>query len=123
MVNSQIILSKCNSLKDTQQQFDLKIYIFRLVLKHIPLNEGEHRMQRYREKQLEPPCEEEEIEEVEVVVETEQPIESEKADESQTIVDLEKKIDEKIKTDGNESDHSRSSRSRSRSKSRSASSN
>lgn len=93
----------------------------RLVVKHIPLNESEHRMQRYREKQLEPPCEEEEIEEIEEHEEPEPAIETEKVTESQEDIEVEKDTDDKGKTDGNESDHSAKSRS-SRSKSRSVSS-
>lgn len=92
------------------------------MVKHIPLNENEHRMQRYREKQLEPPCEDEEIEEIEEVEEV--VVETEKVTDSQNNTEAEKENDEKEKADGNESDHSeksRSSRSRSRSKSRSAS--
>lgn len=96
-----------------------------MVVKHIPLNESEHRMQRYREKQLEPPCEDEEIEEIEEAEDTEQLIETEKVvEESQENVEVEKETDDKEKPDGNESDHSgksRSSRSRSRSRSHSKS--
>lgn len=36
-----------------------------LVVAHRPLNEQEHKTQRYREKMLEPPCDEEEEEEEE----------------------------------------------------------
>lgn len=94
---------------------------FRLVVKHIPLNESEHRLQRYRERQLEPTCEEEEIEEIEMHEEPEQVTEIEKPTETQEDVEVEKETDEKAKADGNESDHSEKSRS-SRSKSRSVSS-
>ncbi|XP_055294950.1 RNA polymerase II-associated factor 1 homolog [Sitodiplosis mosellana] len=96
----------------------------KLVVKHVALNEGEHRLQRYREKQLEPPGEEEEIEEIEEAEETEQLMDTEKEADSQENVEVEKENDDKEKPDGNESDHSgksRSSRSRSRSRSRSAS--
>lgn len=37
----------------------------RLVVRHRPLNANEFRAQRYREKQLEPPCDEDEDEEEE----------------------------------------------------------
>ncbi|XP_031624574.1 RNA polymerase II-associated factor 1 homolog [Contarinia nasturtii] len=89
----------------------------KLVIKHVPLNASEDRMQRYREKQLEPPCEDEEIEEIEEHEITEQP-KSEKITESQEVIEVNEK------TDGNESDHSdksHSSRSRT-SRSRSPSS-
>lgn len=103
------------------------LYIHRLIVKHVPLNESEHRLQRYREKQLEPPNEDEELEEIEEHDEPEPQVEqTEQANESQENVDVEaeKKNDDKEKEDGNESDHSeksRSSRSRSRSHSRSKS--
>lgn len=93
-------------------------------MKHIPLNESEHRLQRYRERQLEPPCEEEEMEEIEEHEEPEQQTEPEPANESQENVEVEKENDDKEKNDGNESDRSeksRSSRSRSRSRSHSRS--
>lgn len=90
-------------------------------MKHIPLNESEHRLQRYRERQLEPTCEEEEIEEIEMHEEPEQVTEIEKPTETQEDVEVEKETDEKAKAGGNESDHSEKSRS-SRSKSRSVSS-
>lgn len=54
----------------------------RLIVRHRPLNANEFRMQRYREKQLEPPGEEDEDEE-----------EEEEEEEQET--QLEEKIDEK----------------------------
>lgn len=44
----------------------------RLIVRHRPLNANEFRMQRYREKQLEPPGEEDEDEEEEEEQETQQ---------------------------------------------------
>lgn len=44
----------------------------RLIVRHRPLNANEFRMQRYREKQLEPPGEEDEDEEEEEEEEEEQ---------------------------------------------------
>lgn len=82
-------------------------------------------MQCYRERQLEPPGEEEEIEEIEEHEEPEQPMESEKiTDSSQKDGDADKETDgeDKEKEDGNESDGSRKSGRTSRSRSRSVSS-
>lgn len=82
-------------------------------------------MQCYRERQLEPPCEEEEIEEIEEHEEPDQPMESEKVtDSSQKDTDADKETDgdDKEKDDGNESDGSKKSGRTSRSRSRSGSS-
>lgn len=49
----------------------------RLIVRHRPLNANEFRMQRYREKQLEPPGEEDEDEEEEEEEEEEQDIQQE----------------------------------------------
>lgn len=52
----------------------------RLIVRHRPLNANEFRMQRYREKQLEPPGEEDEDEEEEEEEEQETQQETEKND-------------------------------------------
>lgn len=53
----------------------------RLIVRHRPLNANEFKMQRYREKQLEPPGEEDEDEEEEEEEEEEEPQqEAEKAE-------------------------------------------
>lgn len=52
----------------------------RLIVRHRPLNAIEFRMQRYREKQLEPPGEDDEDEEEEEEEEQETQQEIEKAD-------------------------------------------
>lgn len=57
----------------------------RLIVRHRPLNANEFRMQRYREKQLEPPGEEDEDEEEEEE-EEEQETQQEKADEKDMAV-------------------------------------
>lgn len=58
----------------------------RLIVRHRPLNANEFRMQRFREKQLEPPCEEDEDEEEEEEEEEIQPTKSkDKDDEKGTL--------------------------------------
>ncbi|XP_060523486.1 RNA polymerase II-associated factor 1 homolog [Cylas formicarius] len=100
----------------------------RLVVKHRPMNANEFRMQRYREKQLEPPGDDDEELELEEIEE-----ENEQGNESQGESEQEK--NEKAKDSGNESNEegrqsrassrsskdSRKSRSRSKSTSRSRS--
>lgn len=58
----------------------------RLIVRHRPLNANEFRMQRYREKQLEPPGEEDEDEEEEEEEEEQETQLEEKTDEKDTAV-------------------------------------
>lgn len=88
----------------------------KLVVKHRPLNAPEHRMQRYRERQLEPPGEEDEED-----IEDEEPEESEEEEQEQLPESQEPEGEGKREGDDNGEDRgrsrsgSRSSRSRSRS--------
>ncbi|KAF7284753.1 hypothetical protein GWI33_021622 [Rhynchophorus ferrugineus] len=95
----------------------------RLVVKHRPMNANEFRMQRYREKQLEPPGEEDEEMEVE---EQQEEQDEQQGNESQGESDQEqdKEHEQEAKESGNESNaEGRTSRASSRSsrKSKSAS--
>merc|ERR1719266_1162642 len=78
----------------------------KLVVKHRPLNKTEHKMQRYRERHLEPPGEEEEM--------------SEDEDEEENIPNTTEQVDAENRSRSNSRSRSRS-KSRSRTKSRSRS--
>lgn len=109
--NHKRIQSKNNNTYSLRiENHFLTSIIYRLIVRHIPLNAAEHRMQRYREKQLEPVGEDDE-EEVEESSEEEN---VEVAAEAKT-EDSEKKPDDAAEAT------KRPSRSRSRSKSRSKS--
>ncbi|XP_013116528.1 RNA polymerase II-associated factor 1 homolog [Stomoxys calcitrans] len=94
----------------------------KLVVKHRPLEANEHRMQRYRERQLEPPGDEEEEEEME---ESEEEEEEEEVQQTQPQEEEDKDKDtEQVQRDRKSRSRSKShakSRSRSRSGSRSGS--
>lgn len=77
----------------------------RLVVKHRSMNANEFRMQRYRERQLEPPGEEDEEMDVEEPEEAEQD-----GNESQGGSDQEQEKDDKAKESDNESNDGRTSR-------------
>ncbi|XP_050069439.1 RNA polymerase II-associated factor 1 homolog [Anopheles maculipalpis] len=108
-LETRVRLSKRRQ-KNAQQQSNTK-----LVVKHRPLNASEHRMQRYRERQLEPPGEEddEDIEEEEEEEEDEEEAQGTQTQGGEGKGDSDQDI-EKAKRD--DRDRSRSkSRSRSRS--------
>lgn len=92
----------------------------KLVVKHRPLNAPEHRMQRYRERQLEPPGEEEEedIEDEEPEEESEE--EEEEEQQGQIQENQEEDEDGEDGGKGNEDGEGGRGRSRSRSGSRSS---
>ncbi|XP_003689974.1 RNA polymerase II-associated factor 1 homolog isoform X1 [Apis florea] len=86
----------------------------RLIVRHRPLNANEFKMQRYREKQLEPPGEEDEDEEEEEEEEEEEPQqETEKPEEEREVSENEAES----RASSRASSHASSRKSRSRSKS------
>ncbi|XP_052869222.1 RNA polymerase II-associated factor 1 homolog [Anopheles cruzii] len=104
-LETRVRLSKRRQ-KNAQQQSNTK-----LVVKHRPLNVNEHRVQRYRERQLEPPGEEDDED-----IEEEEEEEPEEADETQAS----QPNPESSKPDdgsGKDKNAGRASRSRSRSRS------
>ncbi|XP_012341260.1 RNA polymerase II-associated factor 1 homolog isoform X2 [Apis florea] len=91
----------------------------RLIVRHRPLNANEFKMQRYREKQLEPPGEEDEDEEEEEEEEEEEPQqETEKPEEERV---SENEAESRASSRASSHASSRKSRSRSKSGSRSKS--
>ncbi|XP_049283153.1 RNA polymerase II-associated factor 1 homolog [Anopheles funestus] len=123
-LETRVRLSKRRQ-KNAQQQSNTK-----LVVKHRPLNASEHRMQRYRERQLEPPGEEddEDIEEEEEEEDDEEEAQGSQAQggegkgETDQNEDKAKREDrDRSRSRSQGSNHSGSSRSRSRSGTRSQS--
>lgn len=107
-------------LNKRRQNMTLQPSSTKLVVKHIPLNESEHRMQRYRERQLEPPRDDEE--ELEEIEEEDVEIDIDRNEDSQEDnKDGGDKAERAKGEDANESGHSSRSSSRSRSRSRSRS--
>ncbi|XP_018329217.1 RNA polymerase II-associated factor 1 homolog [Agrilus planipennis] len=86
----------------------------RLIVKHRPMDAQEFRMQRYREKQLEPPGDEDEEYEQDQVEETQE----EQAEESQAESDQEKQSN---KDEASENEHEKSDAEKSRASSRASS--
>ena len=96
----------------------------KLVVKHRPLDANEHRMQRYRERQLEPPGDEEEEEDMEEEEEDDDVPQTQQQSQQQQSDDEAQKEDEQIQRDRKSRSRSKShpkSQSRSRSRSGSAS--
>ncbi|XP_073822129.1 RNA polymerase II-associated factor 1-like protein antimeros [Musca autumnalis] len=89
----------------------------KLVVKHRPLEANEHRMQRYRERQLEPPGDDDEEEELE----EEEEEEEEEVQQTPAPDDGKDKDEEQVQRERKSRSRSKSAKSQSRSRSRSRS--
>ncbi|XP_061394253.1 RNA polymerase II-associated factor 1 homolog [Musca vetustissima] len=90
----------------------------KLVVKHRPLEANEHRMQRYRERQLEPPGDDDDEEELE---EEEEEEEEEEVQQTPAPDDGKDKEEEQVQRERKSRSRSKSAKSQSRSRSRSRS--